>query len=120
MSLRASVEGGDAVITIEDDGRGVDWDRVRERARARGLPASSASDLAAALFSNEFSTRDEATTISGRGVGLAAVQAEVTRMSGRALVESKLGRGTLFRLFVAAEAFGIPSDGASRGLPPAA
>jgi two-component system chemotaxis sensor kinase CheA len=108
LTLRASVENGEAVIVIQDDGRGVDWDRVRERARTRGLPASSRDDLAAALFSDEFSTRDEATSISGRGVGLAAVRAEVTRLRGRALIESELGRGTLFRLFVAAEALGIP------------
>jgi two-component system chemotaxis sensor kinase CheA len=108
LSLRASVEHGEAVIAIQDDGRGVDWDRVRERARARGLPASSTSELAAALFSDEFSTRDEVTSVSGRGVGLAAVQAELTRMSGHAQVESELGRGTLFRLCVAADAFGIP------------
>jgi HPt (histidine-containing phosphotransfer) domain-containing protein len=113
LSLRASVEHGEAVIAIQDDGRGVDWDRVRERARARGLPASSTSDLAAALFHDDFSTRDEATSISGRGVGLAAVQAEVTRLSGRALVESELGRGTLFRLCVAADAFGIPQGDAT-------
>jgi len=120
LSLRASVEGGEAVITIEDDGRGVDWDRVRERARARGLPVNSTSDLTAALFSNEFSTRDQATSISGRGLGLAAVQAEVTRMSGRTLVESERGHGTLFRLFVAAEAFGIPRAGVAQNLPPTA
>ena len=120
ISLRASLEDGEAVITIEDDGRGVDWERVRERARARGLPASSRSDLTAALFSDEFSTRDEATRISGRGLGLAAVQAEVRRMSGRARIESEPGRGTLFRLFVAAEAFGIPRDDAARSVPPAA
>jgi predicted ATPase/HPt (histidine-containing phosphotransfer) domain-containing protein/two-component sensor histidine kinase len=120
LSLRASVQEGEAVITIEDDGRGVDWDLVRERARARGLPADSMSDLAAALFANDFSTRHEATSISGRGVGLAAVQAEVRRMSGRAVIESQPGRGTLFSLFVAAEAFGIPRSEATRSLPPAA
>jgi HPt (histidine-containing phosphotransfer) domain-containing protein len=108
LSLRASVEAGEAIITIQDDGRGVDWERVRERARERGLPASSKSELAAALFSDEFSTRDEATSISGRGVGLGAVQAEMTRLSGRVLVESEAGRGTTFRLFVAADALGIP------------
>lgn len=118
FSLRASLSHGEAVITIEDDGRGVDWDRVRERAQARGLPAASTSDLVAALFSDEFSTRDEATSISGRGVGLAAVQAEVRRLSGRVLVDSELGRGTSFRLFVPAEALGIPRG--ARSLPPAA
>jgi HPt (histidine-containing phosphotransfer) domain-containing protein len=116
LSLRASVENGEAVIAIQDDGRGVDWDRVRERARARGLPFSSTSDLAAALFSDRFSTRDDATRISGRGVGLSAVREEVTRMSGRALVESELGRGTLFRLFVAADAFGIPRGENTRSI----
>ena len=120
LSLRASLEHGEVVITIEDDGRGVDWNRVRERARARGIPASTTSDLAAALFSDQFSTRDEASSISGRGVGLAAVQAEVQRMSGRVFVESEHGRGTRFCLFVAAEAFGLPRAEAMRSLPPAA
>jgi predicted ATPase/GAF domain-containing protein/HPt (histidine-containing phosphotransfer) domain-containing protein len=107
LSLRASVENGEAVIAIQDDGRGVDWERVRERARARGLPAGSTSDLVAALFSEAFTTRDEVSQISGRGIGLAAVQAELARMSGRAHVESEPGHGTLFRLSVAADAFGI-------------
>jgi len=119
FSLRASLSQGEAEITIEDDGRGIDWDRVRERAQARGLPTASTSDLVAALFSDEFSTRDEATSISGRGVGLAAVQAEVRRLSGRVLVDSEPGRGTRFRLFVPAEALGIPRIAAVRSLPPA-
>jgi predicted ATPase/HPt (histidine-containing phosphotransfer) domain-containing protein len=110
LTLGARLDHGEAVITIQDDGRGVDWDRVRERARARGLPASSSQDLVAALFSAEFSTRDEATSISGRGVGLAALQAEVERMSGRVTVDSEPGRGTLFRLCVAADALGIHRD----------
>lgn len=107
LLLRTSMEGRDVVITIEDDGRGVDWDRVRERAGARGLPASSMNELTSALFAAEFSTRKEATTISGRGVGLAAVQAEVTRMSGRTLFESQPGRGTRVSLMVPADALGI-------------
>jgi len=107
LSLCTSVANGSAKITIRDNGRGVDWERVRERARARGLPASSTSELSAALFSAEFSTRDEATSISGRGVGLAAVQAEVTRLSGRVTVESELGHGTIFCLSVAAAELGI-------------
>jgi predicted ATPase/HPt (histidine-containing phosphotransfer) domain-containing protein len=107
LTLCASVTSGSAEITIRDNGRGVDWDRVRERAHARGLPVGSKSDLSAALFSAEFSTRDEATSISGRGVGLAAVQAEVTRLSGRVTVESELGRGTLFRLSIPAAELGV-------------
>jgi two-component system chemotaxis sensor kinase CheA len=107
VSLRAAYEDGHVVLTVQDDGRGVDWNRVRERACARGLAASSTADLVAALFADDFSTRDEATSISGRGAGLAAVQAELKRISGRVLVESEPGRGTAFRLFVPAEALGI-------------
>jgi GAF domain-containing protein/HPt (histidine-containing phosphotransfer) domain-containing protein/two-component sensor histidine kinase len=107
LTLCASVVDGTATIIIGDNGRGVDWERVRERARARGLGASSTGELAVALFSAEFSTRDEATSISGRGVGLAAVQAEVTRMSGRVTIESELGTGTVFRVSVPAAELGI-------------
>ncbi len=106
LSLRASLEAGELVITLQDDGRGIDWERVRARAAARGLPASDRSELAAALFSDAFSMRDEATSLSGRGVGLAAVREEVTRRSGRVAVESELGRGTVLRLAVAADALG--------------
>ncbi|RYZ03058.1 MAG: GAF domain-containing protein [Myxococcales bacterium] len=108
LSLQVSLQGSEAVISIQDDGRGVDWECVRERARARGLPASSTGELAAALFSDELSTRDRATSISGRGFGLAAVQAELQRLGGRVSVESEPARGTLFRLYVPADALGIP------------
>jgi two-component system chemotaxis sensor kinase CheA len=107
LSLCTNVANGTAKITVRDNGRGVDWERVRQRARARGLPASSTSELSAALFSAEFSTRDEATSISGRGVGLAALQAEVTRLSGQVTLESELGCGTLFCVSVAAAELGI-------------
>jgi predicted ATPase/C4-dicarboxylate-specific signal transduction histidine kinase len=116
LSLSASISDGEAQIVIQDNGRGVDWERVRTLARARGLPASSPSDLSDALFSDELTTKTEATRISGRGVGLAAVRAEVARMSGRVLVESDLGRGTTFRVRVPAAALGISS--AVAGTPP--
>ena len=60
---------------IKDDGRGVDWDRVRARARAAGLPHASHQELVDALFSDGFSTRDTAGDLSGRGVGLGALRA---------------------------------------------
>ncbi len=109
LSLSASVVDGNALLTITDNGRGVDWGRVRERAQARGLPAGSPQDLTAALFSDELTTKDEATSISGRGVGLAAVKAEISRLSGSVLVESTPGVGTTFRLLVPASAVGIPA-----------
>lgn len=75
-------------VTIEDDGRGIDWASVRQRGVERGLlteaTARDASELELLelLFLPAFSTRDEATEISGRGVGLDAVRAAVRRAGG--------------------------------------
>ncbi|MCP4501290.1 MAG: hypothetical protein GY822_15125 [Deltaproteobacteria bacterium] len=66
-------------LTLNDDGRGVDWERMRDKARTMGLPAESDADLQAAFFADDgLSTRDEV-TLSGRGVGTGAVAAAVTR-----------------------------------------
>ena len=118
LCLRVAIDNGQAIITVEDDGRGIDWSRVREHAAARGLAAATQEDLVAAVFSDSFSTRDEATSVSGRGMGLAAVRAEVERLGGRFGVESQPGRGTTIRLLVPAEALGATHAEAS-GKPPA-
>jgi predicted ATPase/signal transduction histidine kinase len=107
LALHVSVEGGEVTIAVQDNGRGVDWERVRQLASARGLPAGTAKDLEAALFSAELSTREAASTISGRGVGLAALQGEVARMSGRVTVRSEPGRGARFEVIVPAAALGV-------------
>lgn len=111
LSLGLSLDGKEACLSVQDNGRGIDWEVIRRRARARGLPAAESSDLVAALFSPEFSSRDQATQVSGRGVGLAAVQAEVTRLSGRILVDSTVKGGTRFRIFVPASSLSLVQDG---------
>jgi two-component system chemotaxis sensor kinase CheA len=111
LLLSADVTDGGARFIVRDSGRGIDWERVRERAKARGLPSNTQAELTDALFAPEFSTRDSATTTSGRGVGLAAVQAEVSRLSGHLRVESEMGHGTTFRIEVPAEALGFPASG---------
>jgi two-component system chemotaxis sensor kinase CheA len=83
-------------IVFEDDGSGVDWEKVRTRARALGLPADTENDLAAALFADSLSTKDIATATSGRGVGLAAVKSATQALDGRVHVESTRGSGTRF------------------------
>jgi len=84
----------DLVISVRDDGRGIDWDRVAERARSRRLPHATRADLVAALFADGLSTKMEATATSGRGVGLAAL-AEVTEaLGGHVDVTSEPGCGT--------------------------
>jgi HPt (histidine-containing phosphotransfer) domain-containing protein len=83
-------------IEIADDGRGVAWDRVRDRARDAGLPTDTQADLERALFASGVSTADEVTQISGRGVGLAAIDAAVRAAGGTIAIASTPGRGTCF------------------------
>ncbi len=94
-----SARADDRVLEVEvrDDGRGIDWSNVREKARARGLPTSRRSDLVDALFCEGLSTREEVTHVSGRGLGTAAVRHIVEKHGGRVRVESELGKWTSFR-----------------------
>lgn len=84
-------------ISIADDGGGIDWDKVRERARASGLPAESRPDLVQALFADGFSTRDQASDVSGRGVGMAALRVAVEALGGTIELESRPREGTTLR-----------------------
>lgn len=94
LSLRAEVDGDAVVLEVADDGPGVNWAALREKARSRGLPHESMADLQAALFSDGVSTRDEATEVSGRGVGMGAYAEAVQALGGTLLVQSAPGRGT--------------------------
>lgn len=84
------------VITIElsDDGRGIDWDRVRTKAATAGLPHATQADLQRALLADGFSTRDDVTELSGRGVGLAALAAATRKLGGAVTIEARPGQGT--------------------------
>jgi len=102
IDLRAFPKGNRVVIEVEDDGRGMDWHVLVERAVARGLiePAeamelspSAALDL---IFLPGFSTRDETTDVSGRGVGMDVVKTNVTNLSGMIDVQTEPGKGTKF------------------------
>jgi two-component system chemotaxis sensor kinase CheA len=83
-------------ISISDDGRGINWDRVKEAAYRKGLPAETQLDLDAALFADGLSTADQVTDTSGRGVGMAAVKQSCDERGGDICVKSKEGRGTTF------------------------
>jgi HPt (histidine-containing phosphotransfer) domain-containing protein/HAMP domain-containing protein len=92
--LSTAAESGELVVRVKDDGRGIDWERIRALAMERGLPCSSRADLEAALFSEGVSTRQAATELSGRGVGLAAVQGVVSALNGRIELDSSPSEGT--------------------------
>jgi hypothetical protein len=85
-------------IEIADDGAGVAWDRLRAKAAARGLPHATHDDLVQAMFADGVSSRDEATEVSGRGVGMGAVRALVEALGGVVRVGSEPGRGTTIAL----------------------
>jgi chemosensory pili system protein ChpA (sensor histidine kinase/response regulator) len=100
MSLRR--EGAEMVITIEDDGRGIDVEAVRVRARARGLiePGRVLTDEEALQLVLEpgFSTASAVTQHAGRGVGMDVVVTEVKKLGGVLTTSSKLGIGTTFTI----------------------
>jgi two-component system chemotaxis sensor kinase CheA len=92
--LRAELAPDQLRLSFSDDGRGVDWERIKERASQRGLRADSEDALLASLFISGVTTRDVAGPVSGRGVGLAAVKDVVEALAGRVWLESATGRGT--------------------------
>jgi len=100
VQLSVRHEGSRVVVSIGDDGPGVDWETVAARARERGLPHGSRADLVAALFCDGVSTRRESTAISGRGVGLGALQTVVRELGGKCEIESAANGGTTFRFIL--------------------
>jgi two-component system chemotaxis sensor kinase CheA len=96
LKLRTFLDGTDFVVSIQDDGRGIAWEKVRQRAREALLACESRDDLIAAMFTDGISTVDEVTEHSGRGVGLAAIRTACEARGGRIEVESEPGCGTTF------------------------
>ena len=83
LAFRALFDADVLTIECRDNGRGIDWDKVRNRAAAKKLPHGSEAELVEALLSPDFSTKDEATMLSGRGIGMSAVRDIVRRAGGR-------------------------------------
>jgi two-component system chemotaxis sensor kinase CheA len=102
ITLRASSRGGHIHIEVQDDGRGLNRDRIYQKALDRGLvpPGARPSDeeLNALIFEPGFSTVEEVSDLSGRGVGMDVVRQNVRALGGRIEVDSQPGRGTLIRL----------------------
>lgn len=101
LLLETDLRDGEALtITIYDDGRGIQWERLAEKARLAGLPWEMQEDLINVMFNAGVSTRDQVSTMSGRGVGTTAVKEACERMGGRVEVESIDKRGTVMTLVI--------------------
>ncbi len=104
LTLTASQAGGFVLVEVEDDGRGIDADRLRRHAVERGLltapdaAALSDRDALNLIFVTGFSTASAVTRTSGRGVGLDVVRTNVSRLNGEIHVETEPGRMTRFVL----------------------
>lgn len=100
--IRIEQQGNVVMLELSDDGRGVDVERVRSRAVDLGiatradLDARVADQVTRLIFEDGFSTREEATETSGRGVGLAAVRRDVDRLGGHLDLWSRAGQGARF------------------------
>lgn len=96
--LSANQEGGEILISLEDDGRGLNTEAIRARAIERGLLDEDATpteqELHQFIFAPGFSTAPELTSISGRGVGMDAVKTTVDALRGSFKVNSQPGQGT--------------------------
>jgi len=102
VRLAAEHRGGRIVISVSDDGRGIDTARVRAKAIERGIiaPDQSLSDeeIENLIFAPGFSTATTVSNISGRGVGMDVVRKNVQALGGRIGITSKQGHGSTFRL----------------------
>jgi two-component system, chemotaxis family, sensor kinase CheA len=104
LLLSAEVDNAEFVVQISDDGGGIEWAALGAQAAKRGLPVSTDSERMEALFADGVSTSGEATDVSGRGVGMAAVRDEVRRRGGLITIDSHPHRGTTCVMRFAAEA----------------
>jgi len=104
INLSSFHHGGMLYILVEDDGKGIDFENLRQKVLQKGLVKASVAEsltqqeLSQFLFLPGFSTKEEVTSLSGRGVGLDVVQDVMQEMRGSIEASSELGAGTAFRM----------------------
>ena len=102
IRLSASHQRGGIVIKLQDDGKGLDRDRILAKARERGLIKPDATlteaESFALIFAPGFSTAEKVTDVSGRGVGLDVVRRNIDKLRGKVEIQSVAGQGTTFTI----------------------
>ena len=138
IEIRAYHQGSQTIIEVRDDGRGINLERIRTKAIDLGLltveqaAKAATSRLLELLFEPGFSTASQVSQLSGRGVGLDVVRAQLRSLKGSVSLSSEPGQGSVFTLripltltiakllicFVGSTAYALPSDGVEEILIP--
>ncbi len=102
VDISAYHEGNNLVIEVSDDGKGIDPDVIRRKAIEKGVlnPNSVVSDqeVIQYIFHPGFSTKDQVSEVSGRGVGMDVVKTNIEKLSGDVRVDTRLGKGSTFKI----------------------
>ena len=99
VTIEARYEGGEVWIVVSDDGKGLDPERILKKAIEKGVVQGDGSNLSEEeifnlIFAPGFSTNEQVSEVSGRGVGMDVVKKNIEKLKGRIAVRSKLGQGT--------------------------
>ena len=137
LHLKAYHQGSNIIIELEDDGRGLDPERILAKARRQNLVAATVTptrdEILNLIFLPGFSTAEKVTAVSGRGVGMDVVRRNVEKLRGKIEIASEVGRGSTFRIKlpltmaiidglvvrVGEDRFILPSTSVQRALRPA-
>ncbi|ATZ11835.1 chemotaxis protein CheA [Erwinia amylovora] len=103
LTLSAEHQGGNICIEVTDDGAGLNRERILAKALSSGLPVSDAmsdEDVGMLIFAPGFSTAEQVTDVSGRGVGMDVVKRNIQEMGGHVEISSKQGKGATIRILL--------------------
>jgi two-component system chemotaxis sensor kinase CheA len=102
LHLHAYHQGSNIVIELQDDGKGIDPDRIYRKAVEKGVVAAGAQmtrdEILALIFAPGFSTAEKVTSVSGRGVGMDVVKRNIEKLRGKIEISSEVGRGSVFKI----------------------
>jgi two-component system chemotaxis sensor kinase CheA len=102
VQLRAYHQGSNIVIELQDDGRGINPEKIYQKAVEKGVVAAgttlSREECFALIFAAGFSTAEKVTSVSGRGVGMDVVKRNIEKLRGKIEIESEVGKGSTFKI----------------------